>query len=350
MMQLGDPKAAGAAFDLLSDYFSKDFTEVKRADKRYGKRRQLIAEPLASSVSSPAIKNNGWSQYDTEGGANSVLSDLSVASLLKGKRKDIAASKKTNASASPSEQGSQISFPRHKPDLHVEDYHSVADLVHRLTQRTGLQPGQVRVTKTPDSVVEKAAHIGDLQYKELRYSDRMQQILSEVLEVNTSISDIVPSVAGHRRDWGRVVENANKAYLRLFESMMSEILLIHRKKFKSQTKDITDLRVEKARVDNEIEQLKIANEVLRSRINSTELEFEKLRSMLRARDKQVTMLTEEVERLDEIRKEYMQYMADIRDIKARRDKEREELEARLRAEEQVFKQHADLFIFASSAN
>ena len=60
----------------------------------------------------------------------------------------------------------------------------------------------------------------------------MQQILSEVMQVNARLTGIVPSVAGHRRDWGRTIEDANAVYLRLFESMMSEILLIHRKKFK----------------------------------------------------------------------------------------------------------------------
>lgn len=96
-----------------------------------------------------------------------------------------------------------------------------------------------------------------------------------------------------------------------------------------------ELRAAKGLVDEEIVQLKKANEILKSRVNNTELEFDKLRTLLRARDRQVTMLTEEIERLDEIRKDYMQYMAEIRDINARRDKEREELEARLRAEEQV---------------
>ena len=96
------------------------------------------------------------------------------------------------------------------------------------------------------------------------------------------------------------------------------------------------MRAEKNKVDKDLAELKKANEILRSRVNNTELEFDKLRSMLRARDKQVTMLSEEVERLDEIRQEYLQYMADIRSINARRDKEREELEARLRAEEQVW--------------
>lgn len=229
-MQLGDPKNAAAAFDILSDYFNNNFSELKQSDKRHGKRRQLLAEPLQETASNPSLRSPlGLNKHDKCGDASSVLSDLSVTPIIQRNRTHV--SKPAVSSEASSELSVKSAFSK-KPDLHVEDYHNVADLVHRLTQRTGLQPGQVRVTKTPDSVAEKAAHIADLQYKELRYSDRMQQILAELMVVNTRLTSIVPAVAGHRRDWGKIVEDSNHVYLRLFESMMSEILLIHRKKFK----------------------------------------------------------------------------------------------------------------------
>ena len=230
-MQLGDVKNAAASYDILADYFNNNFSEVKLADRRHGKRRQHHADPLNESRSSPALSPTpGQSPFDVAGEASPLLSDLAVTPILRRNNAARVSESSSVRSGLSTDSGAE-SFSR-KPDLNVQDFHNVADLVHRLTNRTGLQPGQVRVTKTPDSVVEKAAHIADLQYKELRYSDRMQQILSEVMQVNERLCSVIPSVSGHRRELGRTVEEANRMYLRLFESMMSEILLIHRKKFK----------------------------------------------------------------------------------------------------------------------
>ena len=96
-----------------------------------------------------------------------------------------------------------------------------------------------------------------------------------------------------------------------------------------------ELRSAKDLVDAEVEQLKKANAIFRTRVNNTELEHEKLKLMLRARDKQVTLLSEEIEKLDEIRREYMTYLESIREINAMRDRQRNELEERLRADEQA---------------
>lgn len=232
-MQLGDVANAGASYDILADYFNNNFSEVKLTDKRHGKRRQHHADPLNESRSIPVLSPSpGLGPFDVAAEASPLLSDLSVTPIIRrnnGGRGRVSESSSVRSGLT-TESGAE-SFSR-KPDLNVQDFHNVADLVHRLTHRTGLQPGQVRVTKTPDSVVEKAAHIADLQFKELRYSDRMQRILSEVMEVNERLSAAIPAVTGHRRELGRTIEEANKMYLRLFESMMSEILLIHRKKFK----------------------------------------------------------------------------------------------------------------------
>jgi hypothetical protein len=120
----------------------------------------------------------------------------------------------------------------HQKEFFVDDYHRVSTLFHRITNQSGLEPGQTRVTKTPDNRQQKADHMAELQLKEMKYSERLKAILADVITVHVQLKSLVPDLQGHRFEWGSEVDEANRKFLSLFESMIAEILLMHRKKFK----------------------------------------------------------------------------------------------------------------------
>jgi hypothetical protein len=249
-MQLGSVERIDTAYSLLDNYFNTEFGNLKQGDKRHGKRRQHFADPLGSPdgvkpqeggnvrAAIQPIQNESPNGLKTSSSALLSPAPVSVAST------------KTGAGASPAPRGAALgprpslmspvasspttkaAAPSNRGGLHVEDYHRVSDLIHRITNLSGVEPGQVRLTRTPDSLLEKAERMAELQLKEMKYSDRLKNILSDVIQVHLKLKELAPALQGHRKDWGDAAADCNKQYLALFESMMAEILLIHRKKFR----------------------------------------------------------------------------------------------------------------------
>lgn len=135
------------------------------------------------------------------------------------------------------------------------------DMMHRVTFQSGGSPGKFHqlhsseseasaLTMTQEEEEEDnatiAANAREIQYNAMNESIIMQQILTEILDLNKDVdrarAELEVELPAHRHDLLGRVDVANVTYVRLFERMLAETLLIQRSKFKSQTEAIRELR------------------------------------------------------------------------------------------------------------
>ena len=155
--------------------------------------------------------------------SNKLLSDSSVSTIT---------SSNSSASLHPKTPGLGVGGVTHLSPLHVNDIHNVSNVIHRVTFQSGHQPAEDRFIKTPAANIERAMHAGEVQFKGMMESDSMRSVLTQVLQLNVDVGNIVLSVNSHRKELGAKLENANKLYIKLFERMLSEVLMLQRQKFK----------------------------------------------------------------------------------------------------------------------
>lgn len=150
-------------------------------------------------------------------------SDTSISSI---------ASSKSSASLHPKTPGLGVGGNVHLSPLHVDDIHNVSNVIHRVTFQSGHQPAEERFIKTPAANLERASHASEVQFKGMMESDSMRSVLTQVLQLNVEVGNIVLSVNSHRKELGAKLDSANKTYIKLFERMLSEVLMLQRQKFK----------------------------------------------------------------------------------------------------------------------
>mmetsp|Transcript_13000 Transcript_13000/g.19601 ORF Transcript_13000/g.19601 Transcript_13000/m.19601 type:complete len:1143 (-) Transcript_13000:175-3603(-) len=184
----------------------------------------------------------------------------------------------------------------HLGPLHVEDMHSVSDMLHRVTLQPGLEPGQGRV-KTPADILAKAGHMGELQLKTMLGSDSIKGVLQEVVEVHSTIESVAQSLRGHRPGMGRNLEESNKLFLKLFQRMMSEILMMHRHKFQSQSKELVELRNRVSELESAFAKSTEESDIYRRRAEQAEIRIEELEAVCHAKKVEIRYLNKEIEQL-----------------------------------------------------
>ncbi len=139
------------------------------------------------------------------------------------------------------------------------------DMMHRVTFQEGGSPGKFAQLgeggDKPVPVINEAgeeeldnatiaANAREIQYNAMNESTIMQQILTEILDLHKDVEKarlameaVVPE---ENIELLARVDLANVTYVKLFERMLAETLLIQRSKFKSQTDAIRDLRAQLA--------------------------------------------------------------------------------------------------------
>ena len=65
-------------------------------------------------------------------------------------------------------------------------------------------------------------------------SNVMNQIMREVLDLHNDVDEMTTDLA-FRKEFANKLDSANQSYVKLFERMLAETLLLQRTKFKSQT-------------------------------------------------------------------------------------------------------------------
>ena len=133
---------------------------------------------------------------------------------------------------------------KHNPNF--KDHHRVSDMMHRVTFQSGRPAGEkadghALVKDEEDDNVSIAANAREIQYDGMKDSVQMQQIMREILDLHNEVTGLTKELT-FRKDLVGRIDFANTTYVRLFERMLAETLLLQRSKFKSQTKKIQEMK------------------------------------------------------------------------------------------------------------
>ena len=71
----------------------------------------------------------------------------------------------------------------------------------------------------------------EMQLQALQDSPEMQTVMKQVCELHNNVAEVVKELI-YRKDLAIKVDTANRAYVELFEKMLSEVLKIQRQRFK----------------------------------------------------------------------------------------------------------------------
>lgn len=135
----------------------------------------------------------------------------------------------------PKTPGLGIDGQIHLQNLKVDDINVVANVLHRITLQPSLKPGDRRVISTPFDDASIAENIGELQFKNLSESKSVRDMIKAIIDTNKEISKISQTISGYRKVDAANLEEKNKLSLKLFERMMSEVLMMQRNKFRVST-------------------------------------------------------------------------------------------------------------------
>jgi hypothetical protein len=242
----------------------------------------------------------------------------------------------------PKTPGLGIGGAVHLPPLHVEDVNGISDIVHRVTLQSGswplfldpppvtsflligIEPGANRLVQTPLNPLDKAAHMGELQFKSMMESVAIKDVLHEVLEVHSEIHTFAQSL-GHRQQAARRLEEANKLNLKLFQRMISEVLMLHRQKFQSQTTQCSALEGQVLQLQQLLLSCQEELEIGRSRIEKLETKCMEFELLCKAKDAELAVATNQLNDLQAYQDEYLSQLEEERKFHAA---EQEELKSR----------------------
>jgi hypothetical protein len=132
----------------------------------------------------------------------------------------------------PPTPGFGIGGSVHLTPINMDDTHVITDILHRITLQNGILPGTSRMISTPPDDLSIANHVGELQYKNLSENQSVKNCIEEIVEAHKEISRIATNVSGYRKQEGSRLQEANKLTMKLFERMLSEVLMMQRNKFR----------------------------------------------------------------------------------------------------------------------
>jgi hypothetical protein len=181
-----------------------------------------------------------------------------------------------------------------------------------------------RVIETPAAPFDKAAHMGELQLKSMMESSTIKEVLHEVLDVHTEIHQFAQSL-GHRQQAARRLEEANKLNLKLFQRMISEIVMLHRQKFQSQTAQCAALEEQVEYLQSVLSQCQEELAIGKRRIQKSDLRCEEFELLCKAKDSELTLLSIQLATLQASQGEYLRQLEAQR---IERKAEQEEMKAR----------------------
>lgn len=146
--------------------------------------------------------------------------------------------------------------------------------------------------------------MGELQFKSMMESLAIKEVLHEVLEVHTEINNFAQSL-GHRQQAARRLEEANKLNLKLFQRMISEVLMLHRQKFQSQTTQCSVLEGQVLQLQQLLLSCQEELETNRGRIKKLETKCLEFELLCKAKDAELAVATNQLSDLQRSQDEYL---------------------------------------------
>jgi hypothetical protein len=126
--------------------------------------------------------------------------------------------------------------------------HAVSHFLHKVSFVSGAHPGAKAEILSSKPELDKAeinTNANEVQLKYMKDSSLLQSIINQVFALHAEVNEVVKELY-HRKDLALKIQNANSKYVQFFENVMSEMLLLQRTKFKSQSKTVALLRNELA--------------------------------------------------------------------------------------------------------
>ena len=209
---------------LLDDYFSPQPPE------------RVVYAPIASSVASvaaSAIHSGNESYRSADDGSRAGTHSHDGTSTIPGRR----------GRGHPPRPGDDLAAGQTK----LGKMHFADDVKRRAVYRgahtskaivgaaTGIDDELSEAGYSISSDAEIAARTAEKQLSIIQQSPAMEKILAKVLETHNSVVEVLGELV-YRKDMSAKVNAANKAYVKLFERMLAEVLQIQRQKFNSQVR------------------------------------------------------------------------------------------------------------------
>ena len=319
--EIATPNSVSESGMLLAKFFQSDKAgeAIARAQKRHQKRnekRQQYIHALEKSLSTPGL---------------STSIDLdAITSTLKSPPKQ----KRVKTA------GIGIKGKKHlSPIKNLADYHINSDIWHRTSIISGETPGERRYAdgvQTPVDNVERADNMNTLQAKYMSESLGMQDVMNMLIETHNQIDEICKTMNVHRPQLSSQLEESNKFYLKLFERMLSEVLQMHRVKFKSQTDEMEQLKFElsgkQALIDEQCE----LKEGARAQCERLQEEIENIKKMMNARDIEADLLQQRLDAMEKYREDYENLLRENQTRIEDNEKERKALHSKAEADKENY--------------
>lgn len=311
-------------------------------------KKRVSIQDNSSDISEEASIMNEF--YQSNGGFQHLKSKKGHTRISKKEGNDITKSssqqeiKKSqkelkSALKKPQTPGLGIGGVIHLPPLHVEDVNNVSDIIHRVTLQSGLIPGsnngtnskdnqQIdpsgRVIQTPINSLDKAAHMGELQFKNMMESSTIKEILNEIITVHNEIQSIVHQL-GHRPSLASQLTEANKLNIKLFQRIISEILMLHRHKFQSQTTKCHELEGLVTSLQERSFYLQEELVISKQRIDKLDNKCQEYEVLCKAKDTEILLLSDQLHELERYQAESLQQLEEEKRL---HEREQEEIKSR----------------------
>ena len=164
--------------------------------------------------------------------------------------------------------------------------------------------GTQRNTKTPADSIEVAENMEQLQLKHMKDSQSLQSVIKQILEVYKEIAEVVSHVRVHRVVLAQQLEAANQLYINLFERLLSEVLMMQRLKFRSQTGEIQECKTNIAELESSLVYEKKENRDLKTKSERLNRKVDETLGVLRSRELEIALLRQEIANLEKYRDDY----------------------------------------------
>jgi len=230
-------------------------------------------------------------------------------------------------------------------DLHLEDRNVVSDLIHRVTQISGLEPGTKRVVKTPPNMVERGQAMKDLQFKEfMDPTEHFKDTIGSIIEIHKEIDVMSQNIFYFRQALGRDLKDLNNVFIKQFQLLISEILTMQRNKFQSQTETVNALLHRLDKLEKELRESTERCEVLESNKSILEADNERMAALCDNKDMTIKMLQDELNAAEKAQKEFTEMMEKQKIEEAKEREKRKESDKLMMMQERalLLKQRQDL--------
>ena len=266
------------------------------------------------------------------------LESLSLGSTLVSKSIDL----------SSSSSASDLTSPIRPNNLQNPVFlrHSVNEFIHRVTSISGGSPGQTTTnptTVTSSSILDDLEEIdigllteaGEIQFAHLQESDNAKATITRFLELHGQIDDLVVKELHFRKELGEKVDSANKEFVALFENMLSEVLVLQRIKFKSQTKINQQLKDSVLKANQRILAAKEALEKANAKSTLLSEKILSIREQTQGYEADLKLCHERLEFLENIRISYEKMQESAKESLSLFDKRKAEFMREVRDEERM---------------